>query len=70
MAKWQATCTCGDKMDPVEAGSKEEAVDMMMDHMAKNPDWVKKHMDEKHPGEPAPSMEEQRANLLATAEMV
>lgn len=67
MSKWQATCTCGDKMDPVEANSKEEAVEMMMKHMADNPDWVQAHMAEKHAGQPAPSMEEQKASLMATA---
>jgi hypothetical protein len=54
-------------MDPVDANSKEEAVGMMMQHMADNPDWVQKHMAEKHAGQPAPSMEEQKASLMATA---
>ena len=65
MAKWQATCTCGDKTDIVETNSKEEAVDKIMDGMTD--EWVAQHMAEKHAGQAIPSKEQQRAGLMSTA---
>jgi len=68
MAQWQSTCTCGMVVGPVEANSKEEALDKMMDIMT--PEAIQQHMAEKHPGEPVPSPEQARTNLASTVEPV
>lgn len=65
MSKWQMSCTCGDKMY-VEADSKEEAVDKLLDEQM-TPDAVAQHWADKHAGEPMPSPDQARAGLLASA---
>jgi len=68
MAKWVATCTCGDDSEPVEADTKEGAVDKIMEQMT--PEAVAAHMAEKHPGQAVPSQEEARAGVEATVHEV
>ena len=53
--KYSMTCTCGHTME-TEAGTREEAVMKFKGMMG--PEAAKKHMAEKHPGEPVPSQEE------------
>ncbi len=60
MNTYSMTCTCG-HVTSVEANSREEAVSKMQGMMTE--EAIKAHMDEKHPGESAPSMAETHANI-------
>lgn len=60
--KFSSTCSCGDVMT-VDAGSKEEAVTKLQAMMTE--DAIAKHMAEKHPGDPVPSMEQAHALIAA-----
>jgi hypothetical protein len=64
MANYEMTCTCGDKMQ-MEGDSAEDAVDKLM--VVMTPEAVTAHMNEKHPGDAAPSAEQTRAGFMATA---
>ncbi|OHA20323.1 MAG: hypothetical protein A2836_03025 [Candidatus Taylorbacteria bacterium RIFCSPHIGHO2_01_FULL_45_63] len=55
MKTYSMTCRCGDVMK-VEAESRNEAVAKLKARMTL--DEVKRHMDEKHPGEPLSSQEQ------------
>lgn len=60
MAMYQMTCSCGDPMS-VEAGSREEAVEKLQGTMTE--EAIKAHMDEKHAGQPIPSVMEMHADI-------
>lgn len=53
--KYAMTCTCGEVID-VDADNKDDAVAKIKGIM--NADMVKKHMAEKHAGEPVPSQDQ------------
>ena len=63
MNKFSMTCTCGDVMN-VETETKEEAITKMKAMMT--PEMVQKHMTEKHPGEPVPSVDQTQAMIDQT----
>jgi len=67
MATWEMSCSCGDTFQ-VPGDTKEQAVDAMMEQMT--PEAMQQHMAEKHAGEPAPSREQAREGMLATAHTV
>lgn len=54
------TCTCGDEMK-VSAASREEAVAQLKGMMTE--EAVKRHMEEKHSGEAAPSVADVHAMI-------
>ncbi|OGZ58392.1 MAG: hypothetical protein A3B96_00220 [Candidatus Spechtbacteria bacterium RIFCSPHIGHO2_02_FULL_43_15b] len=60
MDKYTFKCTCGDVMS-VEADSRENAVMKMKEMM--NADAIAAHMQEKHAGDPVPSVEETHAMI-------
>ena len=51
--KYSMTCSCGDVMS-IDAGSREDAVSKMKKMM--DASAIAKHMADKHPGEPVPSV--------------
>jgi hypothetical protein len=67
MATYEMSCSCGEKMQ-AEGDTKEAAVANLMTHMT--PEAVQAHMAEKHAGEAPPSMEQTRAGMLASAQVV
>ena len=56
-------CTCGHVVT-ADAQSREEAVDKLMGVMT--PEAVVAHIAEKHPGEPVPTPEQERAMVAQT----
>lgn len=67
MNTFSMTCTCGDVMK-VEASSREEAVQKMKAMMTE--DMIAQHTAEKHPGEPAPSLEQTHMMIEKTIQLV
>lgn len=55
MATYEFKCPCGDATT-VEADTKEAAIEMIKAEMTE--EKVKMHMEEKHSGDPVPSMED------------
>ncbi len=53
MEKFRMTCTCGETFD-VDAENRDEAVEKIQSML--NEDAVRAHMEEKHPGQPVPSV--------------
>lgn len=53
MQKFSMTCSCGDVMS-FDAETREEAVTQVKNMMTQ--EVINKHMEEKHPGDPAMSM--------------
>jgi hypothetical protein len=67
MPDFSMMCSCGDLMQ-TEAGSREEAVSKLqgaMDQAA-----VTAHMNERHPGEPAPTVEQVHGMIAQNLRLV
>jgi hypothetical protein len=67
VATYKMSCSCGETMQ-ADGDNKEAAVDNLMTHMT--PDAVQAHLAEKHAGQAPASMEQTRAGLLASAQVV
>lgn len=59
------TCTCGDTMK-VSAATRDEAVTQLKGMMTE--DAIRQHMEEKHPGETAPSVADVHAMIEKTTQ--
>lgn len=62
MKKYSFKCTCGDVIT-VDAATHEEGVQKISDMMTE--DMMKSHFAEKHPGQPVPSVEDDKAMVAS-----
>jgi hypothetical protein len=65
--KYELGCECGEKVS-VDASSHEEALTKVKEIM--NEDAIKKHLEEKHPGQPLMTIEQAHAMVDKNLHMV